>query len=154
MKLEYGYKKIVDGNILNQDVKNVFPQGHTLSAKGKRTKGKFGQYLENYLDISPENHELDFDDGDLKTYHSKPYYYPIETIKICTLERKHQDKYCISIDDYIADNPKDFISTWLYHKIRNALLVPRVGAGSIAQFINYDNISIIMISSDYIKDSS
>ena len=136
MELENAYKRIMDGNIFNQDVKIVFPKGNDLSVDGKLIKGKFGQFLEKWLGINPGTEELDFEDGDLKTYHSEPGYYPIETIKICKLERKHKDQYHVLIDDYIDDNPKDFSSTWLYHKISNDLLVPRVGSGVTAQFIN------------------
>jgi DNA mismatch repair protein MutH len=77
-------------------------------------KGSAGKLLENSLGLSNGNANIDFEDGELKSYKCKPDGSPRETIAITQI--------LTHIDDLTTCKP--FKDTWLYEKIRNVLYVP------------------------------
>ena len=134
MKLEDGYCKMQSEDIFNRAVSGIFtPDSLPVNVQGKYSKGKYGQNLEKWIGISPGNSKLDFEDGDLKTYHSHQNYKPIESIKINKLEQKSKDEF---IDNFLEEVPKPFEETALAKKIENVLLVPRVDSKEKAFFLN------------------
>lgn len=77
-------------------------------------KGGAGKLLENLLGLKNTNANIDFEDGELKSYKCKPNGEPRETIAITQI--------LTHIDDLVTEMP--FESTWLYEKIKNVLYIP------------------------------
>lgn len=77
-------------------------------------KGGAGKLLENILGLQNTNANIDFEDGELKSYKCKPDGSPRETIAITQI--------LSHIDDLVMCKP--FEETWLYEKIKNVLYVP------------------------------
>ncbi len=80
----------------------------------RENKGKAGQLMEKAIGLPQSSQLLDFEDGDLKTYKSKPDGDPLETIAI------HQ--FGDDIDDLIRKQP--FKSSSIHKKTSRMIIIP------------------------------
>ena len=81
-------------------------------AEMRRDKGGSGRAIERLLGVSPSSNLLDFDDGELKTFHSDRDGFPLETVAVTRVQR---------VDPILGGRP--FAATRLYKKLRRVLFV-------------------------------
>lgn len=132
MKIKEAYD-ILQNRVVGRRFGEILPYEDLI-----HNKGRVGQLIEKFLEISPGNSTLDFEDGELKTFKSKikGYYIeedideileeeyeisPMETLAITQISSNN-------IDEYLSTS---FVYTNLYKKIRKVLFVPVVKEGDI-----------------------
>ena len=125
MRIEEAYKKLRDG-IVGKKFNEIFSSDDLI-----RNKGKVGQLVEKFLGISPGNRNLDFVDGELKTFKCKAKC----KVNFIEVDGTEEEESCISPKETLAitqistNNIADYLSldfeeTGLYKKIQRILFVP------------------------------
>lgn len=125
MRIEEAYNKLRDG-IVGKKFNEIFSSDDLI-----RNKGKVGQLVEKFLGISPGNRNLDFVDGELKTFKCKAKC----KVNFIEVDGTEEEESCISPKETLAitqistNNIADYLSldfeeTGLYKKIQRILFVP------------------------------